>query len=398
MVDKGKSPFFVVTNSKLSFNAKKLESVSHDEMQKEEGEEARKEDNSKNECYDESEQLGYGVPSSIPIVHLVEAPKGMYMLDFCNIDNSYVATFLDENNLGVNKYIGSSATRVYIEANAWGHLIAYAKLVGKDINVESLPVWRKGMNESVSQHARIFHGMLDKCDDRKSCFVPLEDDLKDAVNTLLPLNRLFSWEVLLNARKQGNLNWKDTWSFIFKVRTNVPFHVKDGILRHMIKTHLTFHQFVAFSRLLEIHSETRARTLPHVKVQAQRTSSSTVDFQMESSHDCMVYIGIVIGRSEPPSALTLRCQQSDKFVSQRSVNLTAGFNTEIGINSLRSDTAYDMYMHLERYCAEGKSISVASTDADVLKSRIVFVTEPQTDHIPVFKLTKPEVQRIEVCV
>mmetsp|Transcript_23779 Transcript_23779/g.49764 ORF Transcript_23779/g.49764 Transcript_23779/m.49764 type:complete len:866 (+) Transcript_23779:73-2670(+) len=204
--------------------------------------------------------------TSVPIVHLVEAPRGMYMLDFCHENESFMADFLAENEMReCNNKSGDEHT--YVDGKAWRHLEAYSILVGE-------PIVAKGNNDEEVLKEGLCLNLNSgvKNDQHEGYFILLEDAVKDVIHTLLPIDSLFQWNNLVDARNQGNLQWKDIRTFLSEVRNRVPFLTSDGVLRRVVNTHITFHQFVAFSRLVESYlkfiatSMTSQVGVPDVKI------------------------------------------------------------------------------------------------------------------------------------
>jgi hypothetical protein len=178
------------------------------------------------------------VPPIVPIVRIVEKLGGIFMLDFCDeaSHDSFVAScFVTKDKVeDCNK---ECSDRIYIDADAWAHVLAYSVLVGKA---------EYGMEHSLSFRFKI------ALNGGSHDFIPLEDSVRDVVETLLAINRLFVWQTLVDALNEGKLSWKDIRYFLSIVRSRVPFITPDGLLR-VVNTHLTFHQFVAFARMVEEH-------------------------------------------------------------------------------------------------------------------------------------------------
>jgi len=85
--------------------------------------------------------------------------------------------------------------------------------------------------------------------------IQLTNNTKEIIHTLLSIDNLFKWQTLITARSNNQLQWKDIRYFLKHVRNNIPFLTHDGYLKHVVNTHLTFHQFVCFSKLIDEHLE-----------------------------------------------------------------------------------------------------------------------------------------------
>mmetsp|Transcript_15173 Transcript_15173/g.32807 ORF Transcript_15173/g.32807 Transcript_15173/m.32807 type:complete len:857 (+) Transcript_15173:228-2798(+) len=327
--------FVVVRNSRHSSALALVDNGSSD------GEEAKtkNEPNDGSECNDDDDSIHHR--TSIPIVRLVEVPQGMYKLDFLDSSNDdFVASFV--------------STKTYLAQSDWNNLHTFASLLGK---------------------ADILKQPANSSPDQPPSFLLLEDDVREVIHTFLPLEKLFSWNVLVEARQRGDLTWRYLRGVISQVRANVPFLTKDGLILH-----LTFHQFVALARLIHHHLETIAKTLPNVgyKVQA---STSTADVQLKSNNGCVVQIAVVFGGDEAPTAIDIASNQDDRFVSWQSIDLTNDVPANVRIRSLKPNTPYDVYLRFEKRPKQGGlEAVVSSNDTDVLNSRISFHTD-QTEHI-----------------
>ena len=203
--------------------------------------------------------------SSLPIVRLVEAPRGAYALDFRDARRSFLAAFLAEHAVGGGDDAAVTTrpragavdddddddddVETYVEGRAWRHLEHFGLLVGRPIEQRTDDGGRRRREQLDPRY--------------EGSFVLLEDDVRDVVHALLSLDALFSWPVLADARRRGRLRWRDIRACLSRARRGVPFLTpREGILRHVVRTHLTFHQFVAFSRLLERHLESMDDTPP----------------------------------------------------------------------------------------------------------------------------------------
>ena len=171
------------------------------------------------------------------------------MLDFSSSDDSYVAAYLAENKVddtdaSADTSADNENKTFYVDEQALSHLAAYGELVGKPIskiNQEEADHHNLRLNTAIGEH--------------EGTFVRLGDALVDTVHTLLSMERLFSWQTLVDARTEDGIEWKDIRRFLSEVRSKVPFLTRDGRLRSIVNTHLTFHQFVAFSSLVQDHLE-----------------------------------------------------------------------------------------------------------------------------------------------
>ena len=114
-------PFFVIRNSRHSPNGNGGEaSVASVNRDGRVGGGESNEDSASIDEFDEDENHNNDLPSSIPIVYLVEAPRGMYMLDFCHANESFMADFLADNE--ITKSDGASGDRTFIDGAAWNYL------------------------------------------------------------------------------------------------------------------------------------------------------------------------------------------------------------------------------------------------------------------------------------
>ena len=73
-----------------------------------------------------------GVAPTVAIVHLVEEPRGMYMLDLA--DESYMANFIVDNEISSQK--SNANDDQYVDIRAWNQLKEYSVLVGKPMKKE----------------------------------------------------------------------------------------------------------------------------------------------------------------------------------------------------------------------------------------------------------------------
>ena len=221
----------------------------------------------------------------------------------------------------------------------------------------------------------------------------------EVLREVLLLERLFSWNVLVDARKRGDLKWKDIRAFLSAVRKNVPFLTKEGILKSNKVVCLSFVQFVAFSKIVESHLNILARTLPLVSCKVLGTTTSTAAIQLESSHDCIVPIGAVAAHSSPPTTADLQ-NHGSMFTSWNTVKLGAGASTKIKVDLLAPNSTFRLYLRVEKCTLnEGRLAAVASSDADVCRSQVDVVTDCQTstvDIFPGFSTMTPEEQKTEI--
>lgn len=230
-------PFFVIRNSiHASFENDLVASSAGEGVQEEDDEESFREE--------------YRLPSNVPIVHLVETSTGSYELDF---HDSFLASFLSAEE-ETPSFQTSAANKTYIDGRVWKHLCAFAELVGKPIADD-----RNGELSTQSQKICLRTAL----DSHEGEFILMDDAVKEVARTLLSIQRLLGWQVLINARSQGYLQWKDIRSLLALVRSGVPFITPDGLLKHAY-TYLTCTQFIAFARLIESHIASASSTSPVV--------------------------------------------------------------------------------------------------------------------------------------
>ena len=195
-----------------------------------------------------------GVAPTVAIVHLVEEPRGMYMLDLA--DESYMANFIVDNEISSQK--SNANDDQYVDIRAWKQLKEYSVLVGKPMKKEDRQQRHELSLETATNDAH------------KGSFILLQDSAKEVMHTLLKIDSLFSWSTLEGARNEGTLRWKDIRYYLSYVRNNTPFLTHDGFLKHVVNSHVTFHQFVAFARLIDEHlehiSQTPTITFPDIDV------------------------------------------------------------------------------------------------------------------------------------
>jgi hypothetical protein len=279
------------------------------------------------------------------IVSIAEAPdKGFYL----DIDNDIL----------VNEFINSEDEVTCLDEKNWQHLASFACLIGR---AETLSDVRQGEDSS------------------------LKKNVVDIINNILPLERLFSWNVLLEAREQGDLSWRDIRAFLTAVRQQVVFLDKDGILKAHEPIHLTFHQFVAFARLVTYH----LKLLPNVKMRVVSTCASAVDIKLMSSHRCLVHIGVVSAdRQIRPTSFDLK-HRSSIFASWKSIDAEPRASQTIKIDSLEPNTSYSIFVRVDRH-------GVVSSDDDVMKSQLDVVTDCQANIFPTFESLSPQEQNTEV--
>lgn len=327
-------------------------------------------------CADE-ENANLEKQTIVSIVRVVEAPtRGMYKLDFCDADCvSVVDEFLRDYN---------ESKVTYLDERSWNHLYTFATLIEKEKIISCHPIEEQR------------YDLLPRREDKTLCFTLLKENIISILGDVLPLDKLFAWKVLVDARNQNDLKWKDIRTIISVVRGKVPFLTKDGILKSHENCHLTFLQFVAFSKLVENHMHDLARSLPHVSCRVLTTTTTTVDIQVESSNDCSVQIGVVIGDTLP-SSVDLQCG-CNSFIAWTSVKV--GAREMIKIDSLTQNTLYHIFLRVEKYSLSENRLIVASSDTEVLKSQVDVITEClcPSDIFPDFSSMSSEDQKIEVRV
>ena len=152
------------------------------------------------------------LPASIPIVHLVEAPHGMYTLDFCHAHESFMANFLAENET-MESNDANDGDQTYIDGKAWRHLEEYSLLLRMFIT--------KDNDEALKHTALNEHN--------GSPFILVEDSVREVIHTLLSIDRLFSWQTLVDAREQGNLQWKDIRTYLSEVKQSPLSNARRGL-------------------------------------------------------------------------------------------------------------------------------------------------------------------------
>jgi hypothetical protein len=333
---------------------------------------------------DETTSLLVNHDASLSIVTLVESSEGKYMLDFGHDkDDPIVASFLI-NHTTEQKGDLDDCKNIFIESKSLKYLRAYAGLADIELPMNNASLLNEDSEVQLSCLQYHF---------QQRSFHLLPDNVLEVIHTLLPLEQLFSWSTLTSAREGGHLHWKDTRNFLAEVKRSIPFiaPAADGLFYHIIQTHLTFHQFVAFAKLVEHHLQ----RLPIVKLQVFQASTLSVDIQLTSHQNCTVCIGCLLNEDKcPPSAQQLKdCKEI--FASWECINLVAEHSTIIRLGGLKEGTVYDSYVHVSRPSSE---FPVASTDDDVIHSR--YNIETQGYHLinvfPVFDSMTKEEQRTEV--
>ena len=192
-------------------------------------------------------------PSTLSIVQLVETSEGKYMFDSSS-NYTFMSTFLAQhcNNDGEE----GEDHRSYIDERVWQQLVEYSVLVDKPLsypldddredrlnqNLLHLQTSTNNNNNNTHQH-------------HNGHFIQLTNNTKEVIHTLLSIDNLFKWQTLITARSNNQLQWKDIRAFLSQVRSNIPFLTHDGYLKHVVNTHLTFHQFICFSKLIDEHLE-----------------------------------------------------------------------------------------------------------------------------------------------
>ena len=304
----------------------------------------------------------YEKQDHVSVVRLVEpSVKGLFMLDFNHSDEAQIEKFVKNTD---------DSRLTYIDENNWQHLHTFATLIGR---LELL-------NQcSIEEKYDLLVGH-----EAASCFALLQKDVIDLLSDVLSLDRLFSWQVLKDARSRGDLQWKDIRKFMSIVRDEVPYLTKDGILKSHETIHVTFLQFVAFSKLVRNHLS----TLPRLSCRVISTTSTTVVIKLESSNNCNVQIGVIEGSRPPPTSKDLQNNYSI-FVSWQSMSISTQCH-KVKIDSLKPNTAYSIFFRVDR-----NSI-IASSDDHVLESRIDFMTDCQSNNFPSFSSMSPEDQKHEV--
>jgi len=193
-------------------------------------------------------------PPTLSIVRLVETSQGKYMLDSSsNYNDTFMSTFLAQNHVfNDGEEEEEEEERIYIDERVWQQLIEYSVLVDKPLSYpledeedrlnQNLLHLQTSANNNNTQH---HNGPL----------IQLTNNTKEVIHTLLSIDNLFKWQTLITARSNNQLQWKDIRYFLKHVRNNIPFLTHDGYLKHVVNTHLTFHQFVCFSKLIDEHLE-----------------------------------------------------------------------------------------------------------------------------------------------
>ena len=190
-------------------------------------------------------------PTSLSIVQLVETSEGKYMLDSSSNynDDTFMSTFLAQHcNDDEEGELGEE--RIYIDERVWQQLVEYSVLVDKplssslDDNEDRLNQNLLHLQTSTNNNSNQHHNLIQ-----------LTNNTKEITHTLLSIDNLFKWQTLITARSNNQLQWKDIRTFLKHVRNNIPFLTHDGYLKHVVNTHLTFHQFVCFSKFIDEHLE-----------------------------------------------------------------------------------------------------------------------------------------------
>ena len=301
------------------------------------------------------------------------------MLDF-GLDNDplVITSFSDNNHIKET----SDDCKMFIEDASLKHLEVYAELAGVGSSII------KGEELDFQPSSALLHF--------EYYFHLLPHSVQQTVlHTLLPLEKLFSWSTLTTAREEGLLRWKDIRLILSEVKRIVPFiaPTSDGLIfRHIIQTHVTFHQFVSFAKIVE----GCLQRLPDVKVKVYQSSTLSIDIQLTSDQNCTVCIGCLpsVEQSIPPSTQQLQDCPED-FVSWECVQLVAGESKIVRLEGLKHETVYDMYSHLSRPSSE---FPVESTNADVVNSHLTVETQGfhLIDIFPVFESMTEEEQKTEL--
>jgi len=197
-------------------------------------------------------------PSTLSIVQLVETSEGKYMLDSSsNDDDTFMSTFLAQHCNGREE---EEEKRIYIDERVKHQLIEYSVLVDKPL---SSPLEED--REDIRLNHKLLHLQTSTNNNNNNNnnnnthqhhnLIQLTNNTKEVIHTLLSIDNLFKWQTLINARSNNQLQWKDIRTFLKHVRNNIPFLTHDGYLKHVVNTHLTFHQFICFSKLIDEHLE-----------------------------------------------------------------------------------------------------------------------------------------------
>eukprot|EP00986_Skeletonema_menzelii_P013002 scaffold7349_cov145-Skeletonema_menzelii.AAC.16 len=326
----------------------------------------------------EPKSLHVNRDASLSIVRLIESSEGQYMLDFGLENDPIITSFLD-NHIEDN----SGDSKIFIEDTSLKHLEVYAELAGVGSSI-------KGELEVQPSSEVLQHHF----ENYKHSLYLLPDSVRTVLYTLLPLEKLFSWSTLTSARDEGLLRWKDIRKILSEVKRYVPFApTSDGLFRHIIQTHLTFHQFSSFAKLVE----GSLQKLPEVKVKVYQSSTLSIDVQLTSDQNCTLCIGCLPNAqlSTPPSTQQLQECTEDIFVSWERVQLIAEEGEIVRLEGLKEGTVYDMYIYVSRPSSE---FPVESTHADVVNSRSTVETQGchLIDIFPVFDSMTKEEQKVEL--
>lgn len=347
-------PFFVVRNS-VHHDAEETTDVAV----KDDGSESIINDDCGSSCSTIHENQ-----TRVSTVRLLEFPKrGLYRLDFCHAENAAIIDELVGD--------GDETRLTYIDRGSWHHLSTFAMLLGKTASM----TWNWNPADC--------YDLPVSEDTTAPRFSLIQEDVIDVLSAALSFEGLFAWQVLLEARSRGDLTWKEIRSFLDVVRKEVAFLTKDGILKSHQPAHVTFHQFVSFSKLIHRH----LNCLPRVSCRVVATSATAVDLELKSSHSCSVNIAVVNEDSQPPTSADLQ-HDNNTFVSWNDAIFIGGTKVNVQINSLHPNTSYRIFLRIDRQ-------TTASSDEDIVKSMIKVITDCQP-HIPDFHSMSPEEQRTEV--
>ena len=297
--------------------------------------------------------------ASLSVVRVVESSGGKYMLDFGVEDDPLLAS------CHINQSQSNEDEKVaFIETESLKHLHVFAALVGIELSSnDEMKIEEHAHHQSPNlqrpfqHHHRVSFQML-----------PLNIQ-KQVLCSLLSLEKLFSWSLLTSAREECRLNWKDIHNFLAEVKRSVPFIPtnSEGLLQHIIRTHLTFHQFVTFAKLIE----RSLQQLPILKMKVMQVSTLSIDVTLKSSEKGTVVCRIACmnankSNRNPPTAQQMKeGATNNMFASWQCVQLDGGKTTIVRLEGLRAGTVYNTYLHVSR---QSSNFPLEFTDIDVANS------------------------------
>ena len=220
--------------------------------------------------------------------------------------------------------------------------------------------------------------------DTKEEFIPIDDDLNEAIKTSnISLKRLFEWGKLREAVLQGELDWALIHELIHDVQNKIPF-LAGGVLR-IEKCCLSFHQFVAFARLMHDHIKSVRWAPARLNSRILELSHCSVNIVITSNRKCMATVAVIQCIDNAPTSAQMKDVTSlVHLISWKQQDISDGDAVAVELDALVPGTDYFVYIYGE-WKPQVDKPAVGSSDTDLIKSRLKIRTLVEPEH-PLFIL------------